>query len=327
MTNFREILADISELLADRIIILDTLSAGQLADEIPAVIQTKPCASSGTQEHFEVRSCDKMAEGFYCRISVTKYTDPQKFSIYTKVNFDGIEIQGSTKNQIFAKDTNLAWKLLTCRQNENSEPTDVLQDLYYVCQVSDYNNECSKNLEAQKIDNLVKYCNFTRNIPIPVTRTKNGILLMGKTATVRLLNTDQTVFKTVDKPLPILISTNKIIELTMNGTVTKIHPTQLVSKEEINDIWLTDEDISKIENSLKIDELVEGMELEDWVDLVLIFLVTVILPALAVLCKKYIQTSDYWINKNLREVKIELPEKRSKRNLKENHTVFAMSRL
>jgi len=323
LTNFREILTDFCQLVTDRLTILDTFSIGQLADEVPAVIQTQTCASVGTPEEFKVISCDKLAQGFYCNIEVITYTEPQYLALYTKVNFQGIELMGETEGQLLARDSSLNWKLLTCQDDFNN---DNLPDYFKLCSITDYNNGCSRSLDLRRAALLIKNCNFTRRTPDAVTMTETGTLIMGNKAVIKLLQSDGTVFKVLDQELPLLITTSRTIELEMGGIKTKIKPQKPTQHETVAEFFLDDQDIKTIKQSLNIDDFTDNLGLDDYIDLILVIIVTIVVPIVGVLCKKHIQTSDYWIKKEVQIAKIEKPENKSKRNLKENHVVFSMSR-
>ena len=314
-----------SELVVQRVTILDLLSNDKLDGEVLLSLQAQDCIEDATFESTTIQHCNKFDKGYGCMLDVKTYEKQVPYTLYTPVNYHDIQLNTGGKKSYFVTDKDNKWRLLHCL-----EDTDNQLNMMDLCSVETYENDCSRSFHQEKMDNFIKYCNFTRITALPYIITVYGVLIQQEHARITLItpattNADNSVIPesrlTLTNPVPILVQTNKMIEIVTDQN-TFVIPSSLIYEHEFTTgSWLTESDISWLKSSMFTHELLGAIELGGWVDVGIISVIAAIISVIFYL----VRTVRSQLSNTMDIADVRSQIKQHKRNLKENKAFIKMS--
>ena len=321
--NATKVLGNFKTILLERFTLLDQLSDYQVHNELLMGLQSSECIPFGTNEKSEVLFCEKRNVGFYCQLRIKSMSKPQTYRLYGTINYKGIELDtGSEKSHFVRKDD--SWKILTCENDENG----ILNEMD-VCTIANYDNDCSNSFRERKIKNYIKYCNFTRKKPKPYLLTGLGAVIQHENAFITLVTPKQTtedgtiieeVRKNLNTPVPVGISTNKVIEIKIGDNIITLPPISTAESEQVVASWLTDADIMWLDSSLHTEEVIDNLDSGDLIDVIMFAIFGIIIPVILLVLKRL--HSQQQNQEDFKNLKTRL--KQQKANLKENKALIKM---
>ena len=161
-------------------------------------------------------------------------------------------------------------------------------------------------------------CNFSKTDFDTITLTDLGVLVQGPVEQIKLLTVttaDQDI--SVTKNTPLLIQSNKILEISTEGSSQQIKTKITVEQEYILETWLTDKDLDKLDMTVLTQEILDELNYGLYIDIVLIILMSVVVPVLGCIFKTYMANKDNWSSNS----HIKIRAHQVKHNLKTNRKI------
>jgi hypothetical protein len=278
LSKVREILNDYYQQVADRLALLEALSNNRLEGEVLTAMQSKNCITSGHIEKSEISQCERIKDGLVCRVDIQVFTKPALYEYYTPVTYKGVQLKFEQPNQYLVKSNNQIWNLLTCPDDQDNQ-----LDTFDTCTISQYQNLCSSSFSTKDFASYIKNCNFTRTEPPLTLATNAGLLIQGENVQVKLINKTSNQVTEITDPLPIVCSTEKIVQVSQGSQLINWESNVLVLSDQIIRSWLSSQDIEKLQSTVQTTEMLNSIEIEDIIDLVLIIIVLVLIPIIGMI--------------------------------------------
>jgi len=313
----RQTLHRLRERITDRLMLLEDLTHEKVNADLALSIQTLGCVESSKMEQLSIGMCNKIGTGLYCTVNVEYLVNSKQYTWYIPVNYNGIQWYGETATDILVHTNQGRWGLLKC------EDKDGRPDIFDYCKFTDYNNDCSKEFSNTKIDKILTHCNFSRSEAKLSTLTEWGYLVQGQGLRIKTRDTRSGTYQDLREQTPVLLRTPREIIIQDGENTVTLKPAFTETDEVINYSWLSDKDVTALEGQVSYTEFQAEIDSEDYIDLVLVILMSIVVPAIAVICKKQCQNMDQWEEKiNLAKLK-----KIQRRNLKDNRKVMKVTRV
>jgi hypothetical protein len=300
-------LEQLTDLIFDRLRLLEMVSNKQVTGELLAGIQSQSCILAGKIERVSILQCEKAKKGLICELQVQVPINQVNYELYIPINFRQIQLTIEPGKYLVKK--NQHWKLLTCKQD-----TDEILNSFDTCKEENFDAECSKVLDQKNIDLLIEKCKFSQEEPPLSTSTEEGLLIQGMNLQIELLDstTDTRPEQLYEKP-PLLVSTNKIVRVSTNGYEELLHPKVKVEREQVYTTWLTETDIDKLEESV-IEDMFSKLTHNEFIDMFMGCSILII--SVFILCLTYKQRT---LKKQVTDdLEKQLKRLKAKGNLKSN---------
>ena len=307
LEKIKETLDDYYYIISDRATLLDNLLNKKVHSEVIKGIETQGCVTPGNYEIVSISNCIIHSAGVFCTVDTKIPGKQQVYTLYTPIVYDNFRISTRYNDNFLVKTEQDKWAILQCELDKD----DTL-DVFDICDVIPYNNECSKAFATKDFNLYYHNCNFTRTTEIGDIDTDLGYLVQQKYDTVKLLTSINT--ETVElarKDPPYLIQTSKTIELKKGEKIHIIKPKSKIYDEKIIYPWLTESNINSLEKMLTTEEILENIDYGLYVDIALIILMSIVVPSLGFLVKMYLKygpnkspeylNHKYLTSKNLKE--------------------------
>ncbi len=281
--RIREILGDARTIVKNYAILLDNLTAYKLSDINLWYLQIATCVEDFLVEKYAVKECNKVNTGIECKINLKVYKSLKDLEVYTPISYNGYEL-AMNSGEYAVKDENSHWGKLKCTSNILDEDRDNLLDSD-VCTYRDEKSICFKNIEGKDFNKIKKYCTFTEKQPESVILTDNGLLIQNKDAKIKEIDTDKRSFPLMNKEVPYLIKSDKILSVHDRDFETLYEPIYSQVTKQIVTTFL--DEVQK--NSLTTLQAIKNWDWEDTKEIilgVLTGLTCLIILILIVICKR-----------------------------------------
>jgi len=316
-----------SDELGIRITELDSMTIGKIPQGLTYLLETKQCVKSGQIGEITINYCTEYEYGVFCQLEINSIVNYQEFTRFEPVNYEGTQIRFENNQQTLLRTTGGSWELLDCNL-ELEDQYDELEKLdeMTICTTKPVHNLCLDYIFTTEYDKILANCNFTNKIePRAITRTKNGILLMGNDLITRELSglTHQT--KMVFPPkYPVHIVTNDDISVTYGEKEILLKPVMKVPTRKVTYTYLSDDFISKMKNSAAQRDVIEDIEIQHIVGISFMVVIIILIPIVLTLCIIDLKRSRKCLNwckknrKNMQEAAQNLAENRQMLKQKRN---------
>jgi len=316
-----------SDELGTRIIELDSMTIGKIPQGLTYLLETKQCVKSGQIGEITINYCTEYEYGVFCQLEINSIVNYQEFTRFEPVNYEGTQIRFENNQQTLLRTTGGSWELLDCNL-ELEDQYDELEKLdeMTICTTKPVHNLCLDYIFTTEYDKILANCNFTNKIePRAITRTKNGILLMGNDLITRELSGLTRQTKMVFPPkYPVHIVTNDDISVTYGEKEILLKPVMKVPTRKVTYTYLSDDFISKMKNSAAQRDVIEDIEIQHIVGISFMVVIIILIPIVLTLCIIDLKRSRKCLNwckknrKNMQEAAQNLAENRQMLKQKRN---------
>jgi hypothetical protein len=164
-------------------------------------------------------------------------------------------------------------------------------------------------------NDILKFCNFTVEIPELVTRKMYGTLIMSheQNIVIREFSNIRNQKSTLANKMPVLIKSKYPINIHSNDIELTINPLKGITERKIMYSKFSDEFIEKLVAAAKKHDFLEDVDITDYVLLILAAITTFILPITCGLCFYCIKSSELYQRfkeSRMKKVMTELNEQR-----------------
>ena len=276
ITTYNIAFGEIERYTSEILSTLEALSDHRFPDFI--LRTNKTCQSSNEVketegELFDILECHGTKQGYHCTTVVTQPMQLTKFVKMQQINYRDLEITGPTEDWIFVKDAETEiLEYAHCQDMQSAHPT---------CLTKDIENSCKQALSANLVGDIIKHCNFAEiNDPIAFVQvTEGGVLIQRANAVA----SGQTVLSTSP---PFIVYSPEVLTITRNGEETVLIPAVKIETLTIVESSLTEADLDNLEWTHKGESFIDGLDNEDYINLVLALIQLVLVPATIVwMCK------------------------------------------
>jgi hypothetical protein len=315
--RYESTMDNLLNMLTERHIFLDNLSSHLIPEKIPILIESQKCYSSSALESLDVQTCYRTKTGLYCELLIITQSETEKASLYTAVNYRGIQLELPTVQHQLIQTEDTTWKTMWC-PHDNFAATDI--DEFNMCMFNNFDAKCIDVLHKKDIDPILQHCNFTYIKPDSIVRLPEGILLQGQLNYIKELeNESKKTINVVKNELPLVITTNSWLEINIDSREIILKPTKVFTNHSINFPWMNSTQIDKLVYNTKLRNLVTSIDAGEWIDIVMGFILLIIAPAVLYVYKSCCGSNQININCCKRPP---LPRNPRKENYKLNKKVL-----
>jgi len=274
--HYEKTLESLWEKTNTRLIMLENLNSHIIPDRLPLMLVGTTCSNAQGRESLDVLECEKTPKGLYCQISIKSQVKSETMQRYTMINYNGIELALPIEGAFLVKINEKTWGILKCEYDEFTT-TDL--DEFADCRFINYHNPCTENILEQKIDPILKNCNFTYKTPHIATLTAEGTLIQGKYVSAKEI--EPTTMKTLailkEKP-PFFISTNAWLMVSDDSKEQIIKPEKVYENRILSTTWMSEHDLSNLEQKTKIFHIIEKTESGTIIDVIMGIILLIMAP-------------------------------------------------
>lgn len=292
--------------------ILDSLGSHTFPQSLMGHYQGSTCIQNQVGEHITVLDCKTAAKAYVCDLEITVPSEVKTMHSLIPVHYNNICLRAFEASQQFAREVDSkSIQVLDCNHYEyySSEmPT---------CHILEYNLECSKQLLASDISQIIVECNFTKEEPPLGTRTlSKGLLIQGRDLSTQ--TRDGASLSELSKESPILVFFHQEIVVTQEDDEFSFTTGQNISGTKLVKTRLSSTDIIALEAKYKWQIYWEQFTNDDFLRFLLIGFQAILYPiaALGVILgmrarKKYMRLATFG-----------KPKKTPKENYKSNKVIL-----
>ena len=285
LEKIKETLDDYYYIISDRATLLDNLLNKKVHSEVIKGIETRGCITPGNYEEISVSNCLVYSAGIFCTIDTKIPGKQQVYTLYSPIVYNNFRVSTVYNDNFLVKTEQDKWAVLQCELDKD----DTL-DVFDICDIIPYNNECSKAFATKDFNLYYNNCNFTRTTDIEDIDTELGYLVQKRYDTVKLTTSVNTeTVEIVRKDPPYLIQTSKTIEFKKGEKLHIIKPKSKIHDEKVIYPWLTEANVNSLERMLDTEEILENIDYGLYVDIALIVIMSIIVPSVGFLVKMYVQ--------------------------------------
>jgi hypothetical protein len=303
------IVNDVNKKLLDRVNLLEQISNRILDPEVLTAIQAIGCINWAEIEVTKIVNSEKISTGLLSTVEVSILDNRIKAQFYSILNYNGIQLSLEGGNYLVKIGS--AWKILLCPEDKD----DILDNFDH-CQQGELKNKCSEQFDSEKLEPYLTHCKFEKRIPKTSEITDEGILIQGIGLEIQLLNAinDPRPERVTQKP-PLFITGSKLVKIIKGDFEEIVSPRTDSAQEKILDTWLTEDDISRLENMVPEDGI---FTIEDYLEMAGGVFLLVLSILVGITLKKQSQTPRYT---GVPPQEMLLRKNKAKKNLKENKRV------
>ena len=304
-------------MLTERHVYLDNLSSHLIPEKIPILLESQLCYTANALESLDIQTCYRTSGGLYCELLVITQTETEKASLYTAINYHGIQLKLPTIQHQLIQTEDTTWKTMWY-PHDNFATTDV--DEFNLCIIADFDAKCIEALLNKDLNPILSHCNFTYAIPESIIRLPEGILLQGKLTYIKEINSESKKTESVIKnELPLIITTNSWLEVNIDSREILLKPTRVYTNHTIRTSWMNTTHLDKLAYDVKLKNLVTSIDAGEWIDIIMGFILLIIAPAVLYVYKSCCGSNQININCCKRQP---LPRNPRKENYKLNKKVL-----
>jgi hypothetical protein len=264
--------------------LLESLSNKIISGSILSSLQTRPCVPSGKLERTNILDCMRTIMGLHCTIQlIMKQTDQPSYTVMEPIKYSGWVITAENKHQHFL--LTQEGKLMTAECQEDNHNSMV--DSFDLCDLKNYDNECSKGLSQNLLITILKNCNFTQRNVHKFIYTTKGILIQEGHSNLKLkTRTNPPVITDVKAPLPLLISSNSVIEANDGeNKLVEYIPKTTVSEETIRISWISGQNLRTFNNYVNRVDISKYFGVNEIIDYIQFTLISLMIPMTLLMIK------------------------------------------
>ena len=238
---------------------------------------------NGDGERYHVVECKGTSAGFRCQVEITQTINLREYIRTYPVHYDGVAIAGELDSDIFARTVDvLELKYLEC----DDEYSDI-----QVCIEKKIPDPCKKSLDSDDINGVIKNCNFSKATPsVGTVLPHGGLLIQG--SDIEILNGATRLTNRV----PIAIYSPEILTVKSNEEDYIFPPAIIVENLIVVESKLTDDEIALLHSTERWNELVNEIEIENYIDMALIILQIIVLPTVFISLYLSLKQRKAWKN-------------------------------
>jgi hypothetical protein len=261
-------------------------------------------SSKGDGEQYHVIRCERNNKGYRCQIEVTQAINLKEYIRAYPIHYEEVTLMGYEPSDIFGRTIDSReLKYLDCSDEHSGD--------YAVCVERDVPDHCKSALSADNIANVIRYCNFTKEIaPIGLTLPHGGVLVQGEGVTIK---NGENSLKQVP---PIVIYSPDTVTLNFDEEDYVFPPAIQINKLVVIESRLTTAEIEKLLGEYEWQNFWEHVETDDYIRYALVLLQIIIFPMALFGC--YVTLSQ---RKLIRKI-IQTPKHRRKENFKNNQQIL-----
>jgi hypothetical protein len=270
--------------IMEHLSLLESLSNKIISGSILSSLQTRPCIPSGKLEKTNILDCMRTIMGLHCTIQlVMKQTDQPSYTVMEPIKYSGWVITAENKHQHFL--LTQEGKLMTAECQEDNHNSMV--DSFDLCDLKNYDNECAKGLSQNLLITILKNCNFTQRNVHKFIYTTKGILIQEGHSNVKLkTRTNPPVITDIKAPLPLLISSNSIIEANDGeNKLVEYIPKTAVPEETIRISWVSGQNLRTFNSYVNRVDMSKYFGVNEIIDYIQFILISLMIPTTLLMIK------------------------------------------
>ena len=323
-----DLVEDLKRATLERKTVLSLLMENQVPDELETYLTSQNCLAAGKAEEIVIDFCRKEKLGIFCEITIHLHNELMELTKIVPISYHGVELMAENKDQLIVRSADGKIGFLKCDLNlDEADPTKSLSYVKEGCSFELLNQDCATSLNQILQAQILKYCNFTRKEPILGQWVKDGLLIQGEKQELEITEYDLNGQnkRPIASEAPLLIASNKVIEIKKGKNTLKFPPRHNVVMRRILHTYLSEEFQNQLVTQAMWHDLKQGLDWEDLIDVILIGIVGILVPVTSCLCYFKIKASDLIENCRRQRAKMRTKVKPKKRlfeeaseNLKEN---------
>jgi hypothetical protein len=261
-------------------------------------------STNGDGEQYKVVRCERNNKGYRCQIEVTQAVNLKEYIRSYPVHYEDITLMGYTPSDVFGR-------TVDSRELKYLDCTDEHSGDYAVCIERIVPEHCKSALSAENVQNVIKYCNFTKEVaPIGITLPHGGVLVQGQGVTIK--NGEYSI-KQVP---PIVIYSPDTLTLNYDEEDYVFPPAIQINKLLVIESKLTKSDIEKLVEAYEWENFWENIETDDYIRYALVLLQLIIFPMALFGC--YVTLTQRRFIRTL----VQNPKHKRKENFKNNQQIL-----
>jgi len=248
--------------------LLERLSDNEFPAQLEPEIQTSKCVPQEAGEKFIIQNCEKSTKGLMCTMQATVPKRLQTFTEMHRISYENIALESCEDCKFLQTQETGTLNFVDC-----TTEIQTTED-FPLCKFVPLSDGCLKDLEGNKVTDIINNCEFDEFFPDTVT------LLPGSGALIQA--TDDASISSGPRPIseksPIVIFSPDPVTIVDLGKELSIPANENISALTVVSSLLTNADIKKLKRKYNWDKFQESLGTDDYIRFTALGLQVIFVP-------------------------------------------------